>query len=155
MFSFAFLTLDLIIILVIFIAGIFISFVKGEYILARFLLAFYPTTLFYLYLPFISLKTPMAQIVGFIAIYAGIYFLLKKNFTTGRSYKKSKRLFDSTVLSLGSLVAIMTIYYHIIPLETLWSFSLPFSNYLTTIVPEGVWMIIPAIAVAFTHKQNA
>jgi hypothetical protein len=155
MFSFAFLTLDLIIILVIFIAGIFISFVKGEYLLARFLLAFYPTTLFYLYLPFVDLKTPMSQIVGFVAIYAGFYFLLKKNFTTGRSYKKSKRLFDSVILALGSLVAIMTIYYHIIPLETLWTFSLPFSKYLTTIVPVGIWMIIPAVSVAFTHKHNA
>ena len=155
MFSLAFLTLDLIIILIIFIAGVFISFIKGEYILARFLLAFYPTTLFYLYLPFISLKTPMSQIVGFIAIYVAFYFLLKKNFTTGRSYKKSKRLFDSTILSLGSLVAIMTIYYHIIPLKTLWTFSLPFSMYLTSIVPLGVWLIIPAIAVAFTHKHNA
>ncbi len=155
MFSFAFLTLDLIIILVIFIAGIFISFVKGEYVLARFLLAFYPTTLFYLYLPFISLNTPLAQTAGFVAIYSAFYFLLRKNFTTGRSYKKSKRFIDSTILSLGTLVAIMTIYYHIIPLDAFWTFSLPFSKYLTSIVPLGVWMIIPAIAVSFTHKHNA
>lgn len=155
MFSFAFLTLDLIIILVLFIAGIFISFTKGEFILARFILSFYPTTLFYLYLPFISLNTPMSKIVGFIAIYAAVYFLLRKKFTTGRSYKSSKRFIDSTLLSLGSLVTIMTIYYHIIPLETLWTLSLPFSGYLTTIVPRGVWIIVPALVVAFTNKHNA
>lgn len=155
MFSLAFLTLDLIIILAIFVAGVFISFVKGEYILARFLLAFYPTTLFYLYLPFVDLKTAMSQIVGYFVIYAGIYFLLKKNFTTGRSYKKSKRLIDSIILSLGSVLAIMTIYYHVIPLETLWDFTLPFSQYLTSVVPVGIWMIVPAVAVAFTHKHNA
>ncbi len=155
MFSFAFLTLDLIIIIAIFVAGIFISFMKGEAILARFLLAFYPTTLFYLYLPFIDLKTSMSQIIGYVAIYAGLYFLLKRNFTTGHSYKTSKRMIDSTILSLGSLVAIMTIYYHIIPLGTLWQFSLPFSKYLISVVPLGVWFIIPAIAVSLTHKHNA
>lgn len=155
MFSFAFLTLDVIIILVIFIAGIFLSFVKGEYVLARFLLSFYPTTLFFKYLPFVSLKTATSQIVCYIAIYAGIYFLLRKKFTTGRSYKKSRRFIDSTLLSLGSLVTIMTIYYHIIPLETLWEISLPFSKYLTTTVPLGVWIIVPALVVAFTNKHNA
>ncbi len=155
MFSFAFLTLDIIIILVIFLAGIFISFTKGEYILARFILAFYPTTLFFLYVPFVDLKTAISKIITFIVIYAVMIFLLKKNFTTGRSYKKSKRFIDSLILSLGSLVTIMTIYYHVIPLETLWEFSLPFSKYLTSIVPVGVWMIIPAITVAFTHKHNA
>jgi len=155
MFSFAFLTLDLIIILVIFIAGVFISFVKGEYILARFLLAFYPTTLFYLYLPFFELKAPLAQIAGFIAIYAGFYFLLKKNFTTGRSFKGSRRFIDSIILSLGTLVAIMTIYYHIIPLGTYWAVNLPFSKYLTTVVPLGIWIIVPAVTVSFTHKHNA
>lgn len=155
MFSLAFLTLDLIIILVIFFLCLFIAFVKGENLLARFLLAFYPTTLFYLYLPFVELKTPMTQIVAYAAIFTAIIFLLKRNFTTGRSYKKSKRLIDSTILALGSVVAIMTIYYHIIPLETLWEFSLPFSKYLTTVVPLGVWILVPALAVAFTHKQNA
>ena len=155
MFSFAFLTLDIIIILVIFFLGVFISFSKGENILARFLLTFYPATLFYLYLPFISLSTPISQIAGYVLVFAGLYFLLKKKITTGRSYKKSKRLTDSTILSLGVLVTIMTIYYHIIPLETFWSFSLPFSQYLTSTIPLGVWLLIPAISVALTHKHNA
>lgn len=155
MFSLAFLTLDLIIIIFIFVVGVFIAFVKGENLLARFILAFYPTTLFYIYLPFINLNTPISKVVTFAIIYAAIIFLLRRNLTTGRSYKKSKRLFDSVILSLGSLVAIMTIYYHIIPLETVWEFSLPFSKYLTSVIPLGVWMIIPAITVAISHKQNA
>ena len=155
MFSFAFLTLDIIIILAIFIGSVFISFAKGEYVLARFILAFYPTTLFYLYLPFISLETPLAKIIGFIAIYFGFIMLLKKNFTTGRSYKKSKRFLDSVILALGALVTIITIYYHIIPLDSLWKFSLPFSKYITSIIPLGIWLIIPAITVSFTHKHNA
>src|SRR5690606_11532774 len=99
--------------------------------------------------------TPLSKIIMFVAIYAGIYFLLKKNFTTGRSNKSSKRVTDSTILSFGSLVAIMTIYYHIIPLGAFWKFNLPFSAYLTSIIPLGVWILIPAIAVAFTHKHNA
>jgi hypothetical protein len=97
----------------------------------------------------------MTQIVAFAGIFIAFIFLLKRNFTTGRSYKKSKRLIDSTILALGSVVAVMTIYYHIIPLETLWEFSLPFSKYLTSVVPLGVWILIPALAVSFTHKHNA
>jgi hypothetical protein len=155
MFSFAFLTLDLIIILVIFIAGIFISFAKGEYILARFLLTFYPATLFYLNLPFVSLTTSISKIIAYVVIYAAIYYFLKKNFTTGRSYKNSKRMFDSIILALSSVIIIMTIYYHIIPLNTLLDLNLPFSKYLTNTIPLGVWMITPIIALIFTHKHNA
>lgn len=155
MFSFGFLTLDIIIVLAIFIVSVFISFTKGEYILARFLLTFYPTTLFFLYIPYIDLDTAMSQVIAYIIIFAGFYFLLKKNFTTGRSYKTSKRLFDSIILGLSTVVTIMTIYYHVIPLDTLWRVSLPFSQYITSIVPFGVWMLVPIIALIFTHKHNA
>ena len=70
-------------------------------------------------------------------------------------YKKSKRFIDSTILGLSTVVVIMTIYYHIIPLDTIWTFSLPFSQYITSIVPLGVWMLVPIIALTFTHKYNA
>ncbi|MFA7193981.1 MAG: hypothetical protein WC087_03640 [Candidatus Paceibacterota bacterium] len=155
MFSFGFLTLDIIIVLAIFIGSVFLSFTKGEYILARFLLTFYPATLFFLYFPYIDLDTAISQVITYVVIFAGFYFLLKKNFTTGRSYKTSKRLFDSIILGLSTVVTIMTIYYHVIPLDTLWRVSLPFSQYLTSIVPFGVWMLVPIIALTFTHKHNA
>jgi hypothetical protein len=155
MFSFAFLSLDIIIILVIFIASVFISFTKGEYILARFLLSFYPATLIFLYIPYVSLNTAMSQVIAYIAIFAGCYFFLKKNFTTGRSYKSSRRFADSVILGLSTVVTIMTIYYHVIPLDTIWKFSLPFSQYLTSIIPFGIWMLVPIIALTFTHKHNA
>lgn len=155
MFSIAFLTLDLIIILAIFIFCFFLAFTRGEYLLARFLLAFYPTTLFYLYLPFIKLATPIAQVGGYVAIFIAMIFLLKKNLTTGRSYKKSKQLFDCLILSLASILTVMTIYYHIIPVDEFWALSLPFSQYLTSVIPFGVWILVPVIALTFTHKHNA
>ncbi len=155
MFSLGFLTLDIIIILVIFIAGIFISFTKGEYILARFLLSFYPATLIYMYIPFVKLTSPISSIIAYVVIFMACCFFLKKNLTTGRSYKTAKRLFDSIILSLSSVIIIVIIYYHIIPLETLWQIHLPFSKYLTSIIPVGAWMIVPIIALIFTHKHNA
>lgn len=155
MFSFAFFTLDIIIILVIFITAVFLSFSKGEYILARFLLSFYPATLIYQNLPYVSLNTPMSQVIAYVAIFTGCYLFLKKNFTTGRSHKTSKRFIDSVILGLSTVVVIMTIYYHVIPLDTIWTFSLPFSQYLTSIVPLGIWMLVPIIALTFTHKYNA
>ncbi len=154
MFSIGFLTLDLIIILAILIACFFVSLIKGEYILARILIAFYPATLIYTYLPYFSPKTAMSQIVTYFLVFIVCYFLLKRNITTSRSYSNGKKFFDALILALATVLTLMTIYYHIIPLDTVREFSLPFSKYLTSIVPFGVWLTVPIIALVITNKHN-
>lgn len=155
MFSIGFLTLDLIIIIAIAVACFFVSLIKGEYILARILVSFYPATLIYTYLPYFSPKTAISQIITYFIVFFACYFLLKKNISTGRSYSNGKKFFDAVILAIATVLTLMTIYYHIIPLDTVREFSLPFSQYLTSIIPFGVWLAVPIIALVITNKHSS
>lgn len=155
MFSIGFLTLDLIIILAIAIAFFFISLIKGEYVLARFLVAFYPTTLIYLNLPYFLPTTSISKIVTYFVLFIFFAFLLKRSITASRSYNNAKKFTDALLLSVSSVLTLMTIYYHIIPLESIVSFSLPFSNYLTSVIPLGVWFMVPLVTLFITNRHHS
>ena len=154
MFSIGFLTLDIIIVLILAISLFFLSLSKGEYVLARFLLSFYPTTLIFENLPFVTLNGAFPKIAVYIAILFAFYFLLSKNFTAKRSYKNSKKTFDGIILSLASVATILTIYYQILPLETVYKFTLPVETFFVSVIPYGIWLIVPIIALVITNKGH-
>lgn len=155
MFSIGFLTLDLIIIIAIAVFFVFISIIKGEFILARVLVSFYPTTLIYTNLPYFNPTTSISKILTYFFIFFVCYFLLRKNITAGRSYNNGKKIFDALILSIASLLTLMTIYYHIIPLESIVSFSLPFSYYITSTIPFGALLFIPILALVITNRHHS
>ena len=74
--------------------------------------------------------------------------------TAGRSYKNSKRTFDAVILSLASVTTLLTIYYHIIPLSSVYSFTLPVERLFTVNVPYGVWLIIPIVALIIANRGH-
>jgi len=154
MFSIGFLTLDIIIVLILTIALFFLSVSKGEYVLVRFLLSFYPTTLIFENLPFVTLNGAFPKIVVYLIILFAFYFLLSKNLTARRSYKNSKKTFDGVVLSLASVATILTIYYQILPLESVYKFTLPVENFFVSVVPYGIWLILPIVALFITNKGH-
>ena len=147
-------SVDIIIVLVIAIAFFFLSFVRGEYILVRFLLSFYPTTLIFTNLPFVTLNGSITKVVVYAVILIIFFILLSKNMTAGRSYKNSKRTFDAVILSLASVTTLLTIYYHIIPLSSVYSFTLPVERLFTVNVPYGVWLIIPIVALIIANRGH-
>lgn len=154
MFSIGFLTLDIIIVLILAIILFFISLSKGEYVLARFLLSFYPTTLIFENLPYFTLSTAFSKIVAYAVIMVVFYLLLSKNFTARRSYNKRKKTFDGIILSLASVTTLLTIYYQILPLENVYKFTLPVETFFVSVIPYGIWLIIPIIALVITNKGH-
>lgn len=154
MFSIGFLTLDIIIVLVIAIALFFLSISKGEHILVRFLLSFYPTTLIFSNFPFITLDGSLEKVVTYIVILIVFYFLLSKSINSKRTYGKHKKIFSGIILSIASITTILTIYYQIIPIGTLYKFTLPVETFFISTVPYGVWLVVPLIALLLTNKSR-
>jgi len=154
MFAIGFLTLDILIILALFIGCFFIVMSKGAKTLARIILAFYPTTLIYLHLPYITVSDAIARVAVYIVLYIVIHMLIKKNFTAKQGYSNGKRALDAVLLSLAAVIIFLTMYYHVIPLASLYNFTLPFSAIFTTTLPFGVWLILPVVAVTIANRGH-
>lgn len=154
MFSVGFITLDILIILAVVIGFFFIGMSKGEHILARIILSFYPATLIYLFLPYINVSGAIAHIATYIAIYFVVHLLLAKNFTAKRAFGGGKKVFDSIVLAITATIVLLTIYYHVLPVADIYQFTLPFSSLFTATLPFGMWMIIPILGLVLSNKGH-
>lgn len=154
MFSIGFLTLDIIILIAIFLAFFFVSMVRGEYILARIILTFYPATIVFTYLPYYTPNGAIAEIGTYVVVYGVLYFLLAKHFTARRSYARGKKIFDASVLSIAAGISIAILYYHVLPLATLYSITLPFAQLFTETIPLGIWLCIPIVLLSLTNKDT-
>ncbi|MEY2640970.1 MAG: hypothetical protein RL150_363 [Candidatus Parcubacteria bacterium] len=154
MFSIGFLTLDLIILTVVFVACVFISMTRGEHVLTRAVLITYPAMLCYTHLPYVTVRDAFANIAAFIGVFIVLHLLLKRLVTARRSYTKGKQLIDAILLALATTVTLLTLYYHVLPVEQLYSFTIPFAYLFTTTLPFGVWLVIPLVLLAFANRGS-
>jgi hypothetical protein len=151
--SIGFLTLDIIIILVIFIGTFIYSFNAGKKYVIKFLLAVYPALLIFLNLPF-SFNDHLTQIGAFVILYIVFYLLLKKNFTAPSIHSGGRKFFDGILISIASVFTLLVIYYKILPLESLYQLSLPFSGFLIQKIPFYITMLIPVVLIFFTNRRD-
>lgn len=149
-----FLTLDIIILIVIFVALFFWSLYSEKKVLARFILIFYPTALIFQNFPYIALDSAALQIGSFALIFIGLFFLLRKNATAKKLYSGSRKFIDGVILSLGGVIILLTVYYHLLPVDQFYNFTLPFSEIFTSQIPIGVWYLIPLLTIVATNKQD-
>lgn len=153
MFSIGFLTLDILIIVAIFIAAFFVCFQGGKKKLVKILLPVYPTLLLYPALP-IKLDDATAQVVIFAIIYGLMYVLLKKNFTAPSNHSGGRRFLDAFLLSIASVFILLIIYYRVIPFDSVYELKLPFSSYLTDKIPLYITLLVPVAALLITNRRD-
>lgn len=154
MFSIGFLTLDILIILGLLVGFFFISMTRGEYVLARIILTFYPATVLFFNLPYFTPRGSIVQIITYASIFIVTHILLSKHFTAKRSYAQGKKIFDACLLSIATVITLLTIYYHVLPLEAVYNFTLPFAYLFTTTLPFGVWLVLPIVLLAIANRGH-
>lgn len=154
MFSIGFLTLDILIVLALLIGFFFVSMSKGEYVLARIVLTFYPATLFYFYMPYVSVSGALPKVLTYAGIFIGLFLLIGKHFTAKRSYAKGRKVFDAVLLSIATVLILLTLYYHVLPLDVVYSFTLPVDNLFTSVLPFGVLILIPLVLLAIANRGH-
>jgi len=152
MFSFGFLTLDIIIIIALVVILFLLSLKFEKRVLSKLIIVFYPTTLLYTNLPYINPTGAYAQIGTYVGIFAAIFFLIRKNATSKRVHSGFRRTTDGLILSIMVVVQWLTLYYLILPLDEAYSFSLPFSYIFTSTIPYGILILIPLIGLFLTNK---
>lgn len=152
--SFGFLTLDIIIIIVIFAAAFFYSYNSGKKYLVKCVLSVFPALLIYQTLPFVSGKDDLIKIGIFVISWIVFYFLLKKNFTAPSAHSGGKKFLDSFLLAIASIFTLLTIYYHVLPISSLYNLKLPFSGFLIEKIPFYITILIPILIITFTNRRD-
>ncbi len=151
MIQIGFLTLDVIILLVLFLVTFFIAFKKSKKSVARFVLPFYVATLIYTTLPF-ETEEASSKVLLFAVVYAALIFLMKKSITASSGGYGARHFFDSLLLSLAAIFSLFIAYYKILPIDEIIKINFPFSALILENVPYYILISIPLV---FIYISNA
>lgn len=153
MYQIGFLTLDVIILLVLFCFTFFIAFKKSKKSVARFVLPFYVATLIYSTLPFEATEAS-SKVLMFAVTYAILIFLMKRSITAAGGAYGARHFFDSLLLSFAAIFSLFIAYYKIIPISKLIEINFPFSVWILENVPYYLMISIPLILIAISNAHK-
>ncbi len=153
MIQIGFLTIDVIILLVIFCFTFFIAFKKSKKSVARFVLPFYVTTLIYTTLPFKATEAS-AKIMLFLVTYTILVFLMKKSITAVGGITGGRHFLDSILLSFAAIFSLFIAYYKILPLEKIIKINFPFSALILENVPYYALISIPLVLIYISNAHR-
>ncbi len=150
MYQIGFLTLDVIILLVIFLFTFFIAYKKSKKSVARFIIPFYIAIFVYTTLPFKATEAS-AKILIFLGAYALLIILLKRSITAFGSGHGGRHILDSLLLSFSAIFSIFIAYYKILPIEKIIKINFPFSAFILDKIPYYILILIP---IALIYASN-
>lgn len=153
MIQFGFLTLDVIILLVIFIATFFIAYKKSKRSVARFILPFYVATFIYSTLPF-KVAEASGKVLLFLVVYVALIFLMKKSITATGGVGGGRHVLDSVLLSFAAIFSLFIAYYKILPIEKIIQINFPFSGLILTSVPYYALILIPLVLIYLSNAHR-
>lgn len=149
----SFLTLDVIILLVLFIFTFFIAYKKSKKSVARFVIPFYVTIFVYTTLPF-KVTEASAKVLLFVAVYALLIVLMKRSITAFGGGYGGRHVLDSILLSLSAIFSVFIAYYKILPIESLVKINFPFSTLILNTVPYYILILIPLILIYISNYHR-
>lgn len=153
MIQIGFLTLDIIILLVLFLVTFFIAYKKSKKSVARFIITFYIAIFIYSTLP-IQTTESSAQILIFLVVYVLLIFLLKRSITAFGGGLGFRHILDSVALSFAAIFSLFIAYYKILPLDSLMKINFPFSALILNNVPYYILIMIPLILIYFSNSHR-
>lgn len=155
--TFTSLSSDTVILLILFSVILFISIRQGKSYIASAILSVYIASFFYTNLPFT--KSLMNVVKGtssifwnhlavFLLLFIPTYFILNKVVVADFG-KGPFRFILAGASSLAFLGLIMSIFYHIIPLEPIYNFSPAIDNLFETDIAYTFWILAPLLVLFF------
>lgn len=153
MFQIGFLTLDLIILIVLFCITFFIAFRKSKKSVARFIIPFYVATLIYPTVPFKSTEA-LPKVLLFLVTYAVLVFLMKKSITAVGAVGGARHFLDALLLSFSAIFSLFIAYYKILPIDKIVQINFPFSAVILTNIPYYILISIPLILIYISNAHR-
>jgi hypothetical protein len=153
MFQIGFLTMDLIILIVIFCVTFFIAFKKSKKSVARFVIPFYVATLIHPTLPFESTEAS-AKVMIFLVTYGILFFLMKKSISAVGPVGGARHFFDALLLSFSAIFSLFIAYYKILPIDKIVQINFPFSAIILANIPYYILISIPLVLIYISNAHR-
>jgi hypothetical protein len=153
MIQIGFLTLDVIILLVIFIVTFFIAYKKSKKSVARFIIPFYVATFIYTTLPFKAAEAS-TKVLIFIVAYALLIVLLKRSISAFGGGYGGRHILDSLMLSFAAIFSLFIAYYKVLPLDQIIKINFPFSAFILDKIPYYVLIFIPLALIYASNSHS-
>jgi len=149
-----FLSLDILIILILFISLFLLSFKTGKKLLTTLIISIYPTVLIFNNLSHASLDTQIIQLVVLSVLYALFSFIFWKNIHIKKYHSNSRKIIDYFLLTTAFLILLISININSIPaLSMLYQFSGSIINFISN-TPYSIALIIPIIIILITNRRD-
>jgi hypothetical protein len=148
--------IDLIALLIIAVAFIFITYKYGKSYLTAFILSFYPTYFLFDLLKdtYVNSKDPLVIVGIFLASFALIMYILRRTIQGGFSFTPTKRWIDAIALTLGAITQLAFVYYHVLPqLGDLYNLSKVIDSFVNGTVPYLALAAAPFVALFISARD--
>jgi hypothetical protein len=148
MVSIGFLSLDILIIIILFTLLFLTSFKTGKKLLVTLIISTYPTVLIFNSLPFsrINLTDTTAQAIVYLVSYILVITILWRNIHVKKYNNTWRKILDYFLLSTSYIVLIST-------LSVFYNFSETISR-AVSLIPYSISLIIPILIVLLTNRRD-
>jgi|AntRauTorckE6833_2_1112554.scaffolds.fasta_scaffold21514_3 hypothetical protein len=156
MISFGFLSLDILIILIIFTVLFLTSFKTGKKLLVSLIVSTYPAVLIFNSLTFskINLGDLTAQAIIFLISYIFIVTIFWRNLHVKKYHNTWRKFLDYFLLSISYIILIISIYINSVSsLSIFYNFSETTIN-VVSVIPYSISLIIPVIIILLTNRRD-
>jgi hypothetical protein len=154
MLNIGFISLDILIIVAIFLVLIFHGIKTSKRLLLTLIIAMYPALIIFQNFPYVNFEAGMPTAIAFVVIYIVIVLLLKKTISKKKVYTTLRKFVDYPLLALAYISLVISVSTHQIPaLQNLYTFS-GFLPNLINQIDYGVILILPLIIILATAKSD-
>jgi len=156
MVSFGFLSLDILIILILFTILFLASFKTGKKLLVTLIISTYPTVLIFNSLPFsnINLTDATAQAIVYLISYILMIIIFWRNIHVKKYHNTWRKFLDYFLLSTSYIILIISIYINsIYALSVFYNFSETITR-AVSLIPYSISLIIPILIILLTNRRD-
>lgn len=148
------LSLDIIIVVFLFLVLFFSALKFGKKFLIVLILSVYPALLIFNNLSYLQVEEGSPEAIAFIVIYIFMVGILWKNVSSKKLITTFRKVFDYGALSLAFMALIISISSHsVTSLQYLYTFS-GFLPDLINQIDLGLVLVIPMILLLLTNKKD-
>ncbi|MDO8510215.1 MAG: hypothetical protein Q7S15_01150 [bacterium] len=151
-------SLDILVLAGIFVPLFLFAFFMGKEKLIALMVAIYIAAILYSYFPYLDQfkgspeNTLVFKGIVFLVLISAPYVILSRLESNGSSPLTS-RACHSGLLALGALILVVFVSYHVIPLHSLYNFSLTFDNLFQPAEVRFWWLAAPLLLMFPTLRR--
>ncbi len=155
MMHFEFLSVDIIVLIVIFAILFFVTLRTEKRLITSLILSAYPTLLVFKNFPYVKLEAGLPQAIWFLVLYAVISGIVWRNIHNRRVFTGFRKITDYSLLIVSYIALMISISTHSVPaLQNVYKFSGTFSHFVEGL-DFGVILIIPLVVILLTSKSDS